>query len=535
MNKRIVFPILLLVAVACHDSERYLPTSPDFQNALSVSPAEITLPADGFSTVAITATISPSADQANRIIEFITSEGSFVEQRAADKPKEAEKAVDASGNATVHLRSAGTAGSAEVTVRVKAKPELTKRIPVAFTAASASATMTLTAERTTASADDFTATVIIAQLSSSVPQSGRTIEFKTTQGKFLQGGTATATIVADQNGRARVDLVGPQTPATARVTATAFGITEELFIQFILALPDFILVKPAKLSVETGIGDAATTAVTIELYRTNGKVSIGVIPSLRIVDPTTGGELPFLIRNISPSTADGKSQAQITSGTTRVGTARIEARVEGSPAVGTATIEVVAPKPTPSAGTYTCWGDDGEDLTPIVDAVLKDDVVVILRSFAKNMPLRRPRILVTCSKDHENIFEIGTSGVGRRPTDAERPWIETMKELTPSKSFEAVEKHATFLFTNLTIFTTLLTGLSIASDFKVPLDRLWLIAIPVSLIALALMLAALAITPRVVAYGTQNLTALEETVKQRLRSSGKRIRIAGVLFALAIF
>lgn len=346
MNKRIAFAILLIVATACHDSERYLPTSPDFQNALAVAPETVSLPADGFSTAAITATINPSADDANRTIEFITTEGSFVEPRAADKPKEAEKAVDASGNATVHLRSATIPGTAEITVRVKAKAAIARRVTVMFTAANASATLTLTAERATAPADDFTSTVVIAQLASTVPQSGRSIEFKTTQGKFLQGGLATATVVADQSGRARVDLVGPQTPATARVTATAFGITQEIFIPFVPALPDLILVKPVKLSVETGFGDAATTAVAIEFYRTSGKVSIGVVPAVRVVDPATGAELPFLIRNVSPSAADGKLQAQITSGTTRVGSARVEVRVEGSSSVGLAAIEVAAPKPT---------------------------------------------------------------------------------------------------------------------------------------------------------------------------------------------
>lgn len=183
---------------------------------------------------------------------------------------------------------------------------------------------------------------------------------------------------------------------------------------------------------------------------------------------------------------------------------------------------------------YICWGDDHEDLTPVVQLILKDDTVVILRSLDEKAPAQRPRILVTCSKDHENIFEIGGFGEGRRPSDAERPWVAAMKELTPTKSFEMIEKHATFVFANLSVFTTLITGFAIVSDFKAPLARLWLMAIPVTLLAVALMLAALAITPRVVAFGTQNLTELEAAVEARLRSSGARIRIAGILFALAI-
>jgi hypothetical protein len=51
--------------------------------------------------------------------------------------------------------------------------------------------------------------------------------------------------------------------------------------------------------------------VNIEMYRTGGKVSTGIIPT-RVVDPASGSDLQFLVRSVSPSTAAGVSQAEIT-------------------------------------------------------------------------------------------------------------------------------------------------------------------------------------------------------------------------------
>jgi hypothetical protein len=73
-------------------------------------------------------------------------------------------------------------------------------------------------------------------------------------------------------------------------------------------------------------------------------VSTGIIPTIRVVDPADGKDLQFLVRSVSPSTAAGVSQAEITAGSTPFrGVARIEVRVDGSPAVGVSFIEIVSP------------------------------------------------------------------------------------------------------------------------------------------------------------------------------------------------
>jgi hypothetical protein len=65
--------------------------------------------------------------------------------------------------------------------------------------------------------------------------------------------------------------------------------------------------------------------------------------------------------------------------------------------------------------SYKCWGDDAEDLTDKVEQALaalpQDDgpaVVYGLMKIKGDTPDRGPRkIMVTCGKGHENIFEIG--------------------------------------------------------------------------------------------------------------------------------
>ena len=56
---------------------------------------------------------------------------------------------------------------------------------------------------------------------------------------------------------------------------------------------------------------------------------------------------------------------------------------------------------------YTCWGDDGEDLSEQVrkKANPNPSTVVAVRNMGRAARPRRWRVVVTCSKGHDNVFE----------------------------------------------------------------------------------------------------------------------------------
>lgn len=190
-----------------------------------------------------------------------------------------------------------------------------------------------------------------------------------------------------------------------------------------------------------------------------------------------------------------------------------------------------------SARRYICWGEDQADLTDVVETLLQQTNIVVMETLRKERGLSQsPRILVTCPWNHENIFTLG-GGVGEPPTDRDKIWAQAMNELTPpTKGLEVIGKHAQFIFGSVTLFSSLLTGLvGVVSDFKVPLSRLWLVAVPMSLLALSLALAAFAMTPGMAGLRARDLTSFERKITERLRRGGNLIRIAGIALSLAIF
>lgn len=345
MPKILVVVLIAVVIAACHDSEQFLPTAPEFQNALTVEPESATLPANGVATLAIIASINPAAaPAANRVIEFIATDGVFLEGATPDA-KTVERTINVSGDAVAHLRSTQKPGPVQVTVRVKAKPELTKIVSITFTTVDPAGTLALSAERTTGPADDFTSTVITAKIGDGIPVASRTVSFTTTRGRFLQTNLGTASVTADADGNARVDLVGSET-GSARVTATVFNVVADLAFTFVQALPETILVQPSKRQIQQGLDEKASTTVVIRMLRGAGKVTAGTVPLIRVVDAASGAELPFLIGQVTDTNAAGQAQAVITAGPTEfVGTARIEVRVNGSEVVGSETVQVIRPLP----------------------------------------------------------------------------------------------------------------------------------------------------------------------------------------------
>jgi hypothetical protein len=183
--------------------------------------------------------------------------------------------------------------------------------------------------------------------------------------------------------------------------------------------------------------------------------------------------------------------------------------------------------------TFRCWSDKKDVTAPVLAAL--DNKINALNTTT---------IYVTCSAGHANVFgrplppafpvseakSIDNDVVGRTPTPAEQLLITDAATLAPSSSLERYDKHATFIFSNVAILTTLVTAFEL---FK-PEHLSPRILLPLGLAGLSLACAAFAITPK---YGTVNLADLYELREHYirvLRARGNAIRAAGILFALAL-
>lgn len=338
MNKLTALFGISFVLLGCHDADQYSPTSPDYQQALVLEASPASLPADGFSTSTVTATISPAADQPNRMIVFECS------CALVDGASPLERTVGADGRASVRVRADQQPGSVVVRVKVKAIPAVAAEVVIEQTLADPDETIRLSVSQGTALADGASTTAVVAYVSTKIPAANREVSFLATRGTFLQseGGAKSAKVTPDQSGHARVDFVSDATPGIVRITATAFAVSRETAIELIPAFPESIVVQPDKESIKaTSSGADGSVSLSIDMRRTIGNASAGLVPIITVVDPATGAEIPVLLRNVTPTSSSGTAQAVVIAGPVAFrGIARIEVRVAGSTTVGTANIEI---------------------------------------------------------------------------------------------------------------------------------------------------------------------------------------------------
>lgn len=123
--------------------------------------------------------------------------------------------------------------------------------------------------------------------------------------------------------------------------------------------------------------------------------------------------------------------------------------------------------------------------------------------------------------------------IGRPPTDVERIWIEARQNLTPEKAIERIDEHGRFLFASSSILGTLLTGFGVL-QFEGIAGRLWLLVIPVGLLAISLAAAVAAMIPSYGRVQINDLDAVSEYYRARIRRGGILVVAAGIAFALSI-
>jgi hypothetical protein len=289
-----------------------------------VSVDRTSIPADGFSTVVITATLKRSGTPQQRTFKVETAAGTLIAPGQAAS-RLVTVSADATGRAVVELQSDKTVGTARVRVTAF---DLPYEFVITFTAVDPTNIVTLSASPSSAPADGVTAITVSAVISGSIPAGRRAVAFRSTLGQITP-----AVIEADGGNVARATVTSA-VAGTARITATVDGATAETTVQFGAALPDRVFVAPDAVQLKS---DGSTT-VRVTLIRATGTVS----PRLAVsYSAQTGGGAPIGSFSRVTLAESSVSTATFNVGTTPyLGPVTITATVEGGPA-GSATLQVV--------------------------------------------------------------------------------------------------------------------------------------------------------------------------------------------------
>ena len=316
------------------------------ENGLILTASPTSLPADGFSLADLTARVELGDTPTARQVVFVTSIGSLVGAgTVADDGRQITVDVDSDGVALAQLKSNRTVGSAFIRAHVEGLIQIADELTIAFTPVVPDQILQLSSSRTTADADGASRIQIFANISPSLPTGERQVTFKSELGTFTNG-MKDDMATADASNRATVTLVAPRIVGLDRVRAEVAGVTDDVTIDFVRALPDRILVDPGGTQLMAGFEFNSTVTATLVRVNSPGDVTEKTAVAFKVVDPATGSELPFTFTGVTLSNADGVATAVLTAGPSAFrGPARIEASVEGTAVVGSAVIQIVDPPP----------------------------------------------------------------------------------------------------------------------------------------------------------------------------------------------
>ncbi len=207
-GKGISAAILLAVLAlgGCYDQNDHSPTAPETVNALTLTAAASTLPADGFSRIELVARIDPDADADHRSVVFTTTAGTLVGSTAADK-RSLTVPADTSGAARAFLQSSNLVETAIVQASVANAASVVKSLEISFQAVSSTELLRIGVSTTSAPADGATVIQVYADLAANTPANQRSVTFTSSAGTLISN-----TATANDSNRATVDLEARRTP-----------------------------------------------------------------------------------------------------------------------------------------------------------------------------------------------------------------------------------------------------------------------------------------------------------------------------------
>lgn len=340
MNTRIFFSctlFLLLLVVGCYDPDEYTLTDAKMEEYLKIEIQDISLPADGFSRILITAVISRGADPDRRTVIFSTSDGTLIGGTKGTNGNEV--IADGTGRAEIELQSAAVLGTARLNVRVKDITGLTRDTTIRFAQVNRDTILHFlspTAD-TTAVADGATFTRFTVEVSPFIPKDQRKVIFTAVGATLAPNTSTTAEIPVDASNLASVDVRSPNRVGSGRLIAAIAGVTQEAAINFDQADPSTILVYADKFAIKSG--PEHESMITAKLIRTAGIVSVGT-PVEFIAD--TNGTRFGIFRAQLPTNDQGIATAIFSAGNTSYrGPVTIKARLLNNQVSGITSIEIV--------------------------------------------------------------------------------------------------------------------------------------------------------------------------------------------------
>lgn len=341
-----VLAVLLLtlaaVVAACDPDERRFPTENSTDPLpsslkLSTSTGALTLPADGISTLLITAEIPPGLVTPTRKVRFRTSSGSFA--GAAASATQIDVSFETDGRAVSILHSSTTPGPVVVGAQiVDGMNETTTvtQIQLQFVVPDAEGLRFIEAP-SRAPADGASTTRFTVQVLPALPLDNRTVTFTTSLGSFDGGTTRMTTVNAGVDGQASVLLYSAPDDGQGLLAASLGMLFRiENVIRFEPAPAETILVEtPARVA----LGGSAPMKAT--LVRSIGTPTLGTVVTFRAFDQA--GTMFGSFHNVTLSGAGGVATAEFRPGRTATpGPCRIAVTAGGSAAIGRARFELVA-------------------------------------------------------------------------------------------------------------------------------------------------------------------------------------------------
>jgi hypothetical protein len=347
----LLVPIVIVSVVAlsgCYDQSRYLPTSPDFQDALTLAVAPPTIPSNGFATTTITASVSPATAPTKRTIVFKTTAGTFVGSGSPETDTIESLVNDTSGSTSVQLRSSRTVQTATVTATVKGVNGLAKEVQIAFAPSASSDVIRLSAA-SSAPADGQSMTALTADIAAGLPSTRRRVTFTTTLGSFVasddpqqDGGLKRDTAVDATGDRAVVYLRSPsdrvgEAIVTASVDSSP-AVSATTSVRFVRAYPERVLLTIDKPTVLASFD--SSVRVTVTLVRDFGVPTEGTVVTFLATD--AAGTIRGSFTNVSRSSKTGVVLADFSPGPmAALGPLTITATVDGTTTSGQVRVEVV--------------------------------------------------------------------------------------------------------------------------------------------------------------------------------------------------
>ncbi|HEY0511916.1 MAG TPA: invasin domain 3-containing protein [Thermoanaerobaculia bacterium] len=339
--RALAFIVVLIALGGCYRKSDYSPTAPLVNQVIVLSsPSGVTtLTADGFSRLRLQARLPGDPAFAHRTVVFSTTAGTLDGGVAGTGCTGCRNvAADGNGIAQIDLISSQQVGTAVVTASPVDAPGILASLTIGFVAGSPDDTLRFVAAPGQAPADGATLTTFTVALSPSLPPGSRQVTFQTTAGGFAPGNVPSIQVNADAGGHASADLQSPRTITTARVSATVNGVTREVPVSFVRALPTLITA-----AADPPVAPAAAGTrirVTATLLRDQGTVTDGTVVTFQAA--RADGSPVGVFTNVT-TTTNGTATADFLPGATTPGAVTITVGAQGTQARGTVQVVLTAP------------------------------------------------------------------------------------------------------------------------------------------------------------------------------------------------